>query len=101
MNRATNAPTPAGEPAVTEAKPEPITIPADTHLLMRLISPLHTTSSTPGSGVYLETVFPVVENGQVMIPEHTRALGVVADERRPGPGPRPDASQIYAVDSPR
>jgi hypothetical protein len=37
----------------TETNPEVITIPAGTHLLMKLISPLHTTSSTPGSGVYL------------------------------------------------
>jgi hypothetical protein len=84
MNRATQAPTPAGEPAVTEAKPEPITLPAGTHLLMKLISPLHTTSSTPGSGVYLETAFPVVANSRVVIPEHTRVMGVVSDERRPG-----------------
>jgi hypothetical protein len=84
MNRTTQAPTPAGEPAVTEPKPEPITIPAGAHLLMKLISPLHTTSSTPGSGVYLETAFPVVANGRVVIPEHTRVMGVVADERRPG-----------------
>ncbi len=45
----------------SEPKPEVITISAGTHLLMKLISPLHTTSSTPGSGVYLETAFPVVE----------------------------------------
>src|SRR5260370_1264829 len=68
----------------SEPKPEVITIPAGTHLLMKLISPLHTTSSTPGSGVYLETVFPVVENSRVVIPEHTRVMGVVTDERRPG-----------------
>jgi hypothetical protein len=68
----------------SEPKPEVITIPAGTHLLMKLISPLHTTSSTPGSGVYLETAFPVVENDRVVIPEHTRVMGVVADERRPG-----------------
>jgi len=68
----------------SELKPEVITIPAGTHLLMKLISPLHTTSSTPGSGVYLETAFPVVENNRVVIPEHTRVMGVVSDERRPG-----------------
>jgi hypothetical protein len=32
----------------SEPKPEVITIPAGTHLLMKLVSPLHTTSSTPG-----------------------------------------------------
>ena len=68
----------------SEPNPEVITIPAGTHLLMKLISPLHTTSSTPGSGVYLETAFPVVESSRVLIPEHTRVMGVVADERRPG-----------------
>src|SRR5258707_13370748 len=67
-----------------EPKPEVTTIPAGTHLLMKLISPLHTTSSTPGSGIYLETAFPVVENNRVVIPEHTRVMGVVSDERRPG-----------------
>src|SRR6266446_9238642 len=68
----------------SEPKPEVITIPAGAHLLMKLMSPLHTTSSTPGSGVYLETAFPVVENNRVVIPEHTRVMGVVTDERRPG-----------------
>ena len=68
----------------SEPKPEIIIIPAGTHFLMRLLSPLHTTSSTPGSGVYLETAFPVVENNRVVIPEHTRVMGVVSDERRPG-----------------
>jgi hypothetical protein len=83
-NRGSTAAAPgSGGPARGPA-PQPITIPAGTHVLMKLISPLHTTSSTPGSGVYLETVFPVVENDRVAIPEHTRVLGVMADERRPG-----------------
>ncbi|MBZ5668095.1 MAG: hypothetical protein LAO30_26375 [Acidobacteriia bacterium] len=69
---------------INEFKPEVVPIPAGTHLLMKLISPLHTTSSTPGSGVYLETAFPVVANDRVVIPEHTRVLGTVIDERRPG-----------------
>jgi len=84
MNHASQAATPASEPAATEPAPEPITIPAGTHLLMKLISPLHTTSSTPGSGAYLETVFPVVANGRIVIPEYSRVMGIVASERRPG-----------------
>lgn len=85
MNHTPQPATPAvSEPVASELEPEPITIPAGTHLLMKLISPLHTTSSTPGSGVYLETAFPVVANARVVIPEHTRVMGVVADERRPG-----------------
>ena len=83
-DRTSKTAAPVGETAAAEPKPEPITIPAGTHLLMKLISPLHTTSSTPGSGVYLETAFPVVADDRVAIPSHTRVMGVVADERRPG-----------------
>jgi type IV secretion system protein VirB10 len=51
---------------------------------MTLISPLRTTSATPGSGVYLETMFPVVQNDRIVIPAHTRVIGTVADGKRPG-----------------
>jgi hypothetical protein len=66
------------------ANSEPITIPAGTHLLMKLTSALHTTSATPGAGVYLETSLPVIAGDHVLIPEHTRVLGVVERARRPG-----------------
>ncbi len=61
-----------------------VTIPAGTHVLMRLESPLHTTSATEGSGVYLATAMPVVQGNRVVIPENTRVLGTVVGERRPG-----------------
>lgn len=76
-------PSTTSEPAKTDTTSS-ITIPAGTHLLMRLIRPLHTTSATPGSGVYLETSFPVVADNLVAIPEKTRVLGVVDVDRRPG-----------------
>ncbi len=78
---------PAGALSGNDSRKQPdesVTIPAGTHLLMKLVSPLHTTSSTAGSGAYLETVFPVVANGRVIIPEHTRVMGEVIAERRPG-----------------
>lgn len=53
-------------------------------MLMKLLSPLHTASATAGSAVYLETTFPVLEQDHVVIPEHTRVLGSVENERRPG-----------------
>ena len=74
---------PAGTTA-TPSDPAPINLPAGTHLFMKLISPLHTTSSTQGSGVYLETLFPVVLGDCIVIPEHTRVLGTVQWDRRPG-----------------
>lgn len=62
----------------------PVTIPAGTHFVLRLTSPVHTTSATPGAGVYLETELPVIAGHQVIIPEHTRVQGVVEHARRPG-----------------
>jgi hypothetical protein len=41
-------------------------------VLMVLKSPLHTTSGTAGSGLYLETLFPVVQSNGVVIPAHTQ-----------------------------
>ena len=38
-----------------------LTVPAGTHVLMCLTSPLHTTSARTGSGVYLETSGPVIQ----------------------------------------
>src|SRR5258708_28446684 len=73
-----------GAVALHQDKTEPITIPAGTHLLMKLTSALHTTSATPGAGIYLETSFPVIADERVLIPEHTRVLGVVEIGRRPG-----------------
>jgi len=65
-------------------KAEPLTLPAGTHLITKLSSALHTTSATPGAGVYLETLFPVIAEDRVIIPEHTRVLGIVDVGRRPG-----------------
>lgn len=51
---------------------------------MVLISPLHSTSGTAGSGVYLETAMPVIDGDRVVIPAHTFVQGIVEGSRRPG-----------------
>ncbi len=64
----------AGMPS---SAPSTLTIPAGTRVMMVLKSPLHTTSGTAGSGIYLETLFPVIADRQVVIPAHTFVEGVV------------------------
>jgi hypothetical protein len=66
------------------APPASYTIPAGTRILARLTSPLRTTSATEGSGVYLETQFPIVVNDRVVVPPKTFVLGSVLHDRRPG-----------------
>jgi len=74
------------EQSGTAGRRAAITVPAGTRILMTLSSPLHTTSAQSGSGVYLETSWPVVQDDTVVIPPHSRVLGVVEQERRPGRG---------------
>ncbi|MGB9119991.1 MAG: hypothetical protein WCE73_05175 [Candidatus Angelobacter sp.] len=68
----------------TTTDPSTVTIPAGTRVLMVLKSPLHTTSGTAGSGLYLETLYPVVQVNGVVIPAHTQVQGVVESDERPG-----------------
>jgi type IV secretion system protein VirB10 len=68
----------------TTTNPSTVTIPAGTRVLMVLKSPLHTTSGTAGSGLYLETLYPVVQVNGVVIPAHTQVQGVVESDERPG-----------------
>ncbi|HEY6184819.1 MAG TPA: hypothetical protein VIW67_21425 [Terriglobales bacterium] len=60
------------------------TIPAGTHMLTQLVSPLNTVSATDGSAVYLDITMPVIVDNHVVIPAHTHVTGTVARERRPG-----------------
>lgn len=71
-------------PVATTTAPSTVTIPAGTRVLMVLKSPLHTTSGTAGSGLYLETLYPVIEGNRVVIPAHTQVQGVVEADKRPG-----------------
>src|ERR1051326_2692441 len=68
----------------TTTVPSSVTIPAGTRVLMVLKSPLHTTSGTAGSGLYLETLYPVVQDNRVVIPAHTQVQGVVEANKRSG-----------------
>ena len=51
---------------------------------MVLQSPAHTTSGTEGSGLYLATLYPVIQDNQIVIPAHTQVQGVVERDQRPG-----------------
>jgi hypothetical protein len=62
----------------------PVTVAPGTHVLMVLSSPLHSTSGVAGSGVYLETIQPVIQDNHVVIPAHTQVQGIVEVNKRPG-----------------
>ena len=70
--------------AAPAASPSTVTIPAGTRVLMVLTSPLHTTSGTAGSGIYLETLQPVIVDNRIVIPAGAQVQGVVETDKRPG-----------------
>jgi hypothetical protein len=71
--------------AYTEVQaPANFTVPAGTRVLTSLASPLHTTSSGTGSGVYVEVQQPVIVGNRVVIPQGSKVQGTVVGDKRPG-----------------
>jgi hypothetical protein len=62
----------------------PVAIPAGTHIMMVLTSPLHTTSASAGSGLYLRTLYPIIQDNKIAIPAGTQIQGTVESSKRPG-----------------
>lgn len=52
--------------------------------MMVLTSPLHSTSGSAGSGVYLETLYPIIQDNKITIPAGTQVQGTVESSKRPG-----------------
>jgi type IV secretion system protein VirB10 len=59
-------------------------IPSGTKVLMVMKNTVTSKNARQGDGVYLETTFPVVEAGRVVIPAGTYVQGVVDSVRRSG-----------------
>jgi type IV secretion system protein VirB10 len=76
-----SSPTQAGQ---DQGLPSSVTVPAGVRVMMVLTSPLHTTSGTEGSGIYLETLYPLVQGNRIVIPAHTMVQGTVESNKRPG-----------------
>lgn len=95
----TPAPPPAASPAAppaaapsvpATAKPETqptgaqYTVDPGTHIPLNLINSISTKNAAEGDRVYLETVFPILSNGKVVIPPGSYVAGTVTQIKRPG-----------------
>ena len=77
----TPAPTlaaPGAPPASSE-----IVVPAGTKIPLSLVNSLNTKHTAEGDRVYLETAFPVVQNGRIVIPKGSYVAGTVTEVKRP------------------
>jgi hypothetical protein len=55
-----------------------------THIPLSLINSVSTKNSTVGDRVYLETVFPILVDGKIVIPPGSYVAGTITDVQRPG-----------------
>lgn len=72
----------------TVAAPAPaeqwVTVPAGTKVLLVLRNSVSSKNAKKGDGVYLESSFPVTQNGRVVIPAGTFVQGQIDEVKRPG-----------------
>ena len=74
----------AQESVSTPAPAKKFTVQTGTKVPLGLINSVSTKHSTAGDQVYLETVFPIVVDGKVVIPPGSHVQGTVTEVKRPG-----------------
>lgn len=77
---------PAAPPATPAepAKPAKVLVKSGTRLPLVLHNAISTRSAQVGDPVYLETLFPILVDGKVVIPAGSYVSGEVTDAKRPG-----------------
>ena len=85
---ATNEPTLKRRPdatAPTTPSREPVlTVPSGTRIPLQLQQPVSTKGARPGDAIYAQTTFPIVIEGNIVIPAGTWVQGVVDTVKRAG-----------------
>ncbi len=71
-------------PPAQGAADAPYIIKAGTQVPLSLINTISTKNATPGDHVYLQTAFPVLDRGRIVIPAGSYVEGTVTRATRPG-----------------
>ncbi|MGD1073790.1 MAG: hypothetical protein ABSB15_27070 [Bryobacteraceae bacterium] len=89
-NQTTNQ-SPNQAPNQTQSSPEPalpagktFLVDTGTHVPLSLINSVSTKNAIVGDRIYLETVFPVLVDGRIVIPPGSYVAGTITDIKRPG-----------------
>jgi type IV secretion system protein VirB10 len=72
-------PTPIDQPAADH-----FVVPPGTKVPLSMINSVSTKTASEGERIYLETVFPILANGKIVIPPGSYVAGTVTDVKRPG-----------------
>jgi type IV secretion system protein VirB10 len=62
----------------------PFVIAAGTRIPLSMINSISTKTAAEGERIYLETVFPILANGKIVIPPGSYVAGTVTEVKRPG-----------------
>src|ERR1700688_3138825 len=60
------------------------TVETGTHVPLSLINSVSTKNAVPGDRVYLESVFPILVDGRIVIPPGSYVSGTITEVQRPG-----------------
>lgn len=75
---------PAGDAQSTAAEAEVYVLEPGTRIPLAMINSVSTKNSAVGDRIYLETVFPILVNGRIVIPPGSYVAGTVTHVKRPG-----------------
>jgi type IV secretion system protein VirB10 len=81
---AENTAAPAAASAPAQGGAEKIIVPEGTKLPLVLHNAITTRNAKAGDPVYFETIFPVVQDGRIVVPAGTYVQGEVIEAHRPG-----------------
>ncbi|SRR5579884_103166 len=86
---AQTAPAPAPQAPALKTRPEgqpagSYTVAPGTRILLNMINSVSTKQAQIGDRIYLETAFPVLSNGKIVIPQGSWVTGTVTEVKRPG-----------------
>lgn len=70
--------------ADTPAPPSQFTVTSGTRIPLNLINSISTKNAAEGDRVYLETVFPILSSGKIVIPPGSYVSGTITQVKRPG-----------------
>jgi type IV secretion system protein VirB10 len=70
--------------AVSAPQPASFVIQAGTRIPLSMINSVNTKNSASGDRIYLQTVFPILANGKIVIPPGSYVEGTVTEVKRPG-----------------
>jgi type IV secretion system protein VirB10 len=68
----------------TPARPPEYRVAAGTRIPLKLVNTLSTKNSGPGDRIYLETAFPALSEGRIVIPRGSFVAGTLTNVTRPG-----------------